>query len=133
VGVTPHQGHGQRRGRVKGRSRQRGRAREDGSHEAVITESRMPSAAIEVCWRGRAGGAERRLSDLGRASVRPPAVNQVWRTDPTSSQPHKFYGGLDLHARTMVPLHLGSGWGDRAAPAYEGGSRTISQGHGPLS
>jgi hypothetical protein len=25
------------------------------------------------------------------------------------TKPHKFYGGLDLHARTMVPLRLESG------------------------
>jgi hypothetical protein len=49
------------------------------------------------------------------------------------TKPHKFYGGIDLHARTMVPLHLESGWGERASPEYEGGSRTISQGHCTLS
>jgi hypothetical protein len=45
------------------------------------------------------------------------------------TKPHQFYGGIDLHARTMVPLYLESGRGDHAAPPYEGGSRTVSQGH----
>jgi hypothetical protein len=41
---------------------------------------------------------------------------------------HQFYCGIDLHARTMVPLHLESGRGDRAAPPYAGGTRAVSQG-----
>jgi hypothetical protein len=49
------------------------------------------------------------------------------------TKPHTFSGGIDLHARTMVPVPLDSGWGDRASPAYEGGSRPIAQGHGTLS
>jgi hypothetical protein len=31
------------------------------------------------------------------------------------------------------PLHRASGWGERAAPAAEGGSRTRAQGYGPLA
>jgi hypothetical protein len=45
------------------------------------------------------------------------------------TKPHQFYWGIDLHARTMVPLDLESGRGERAAPPSEGRSRTGS--HGP--
>jgi hypothetical protein len=43
--------------------------------------------------------------------------------------PHQCYGGIDLHARTMVPLYREAGRGDHAAPPYEGGSRTVAPGH----
>jgi hypothetical protein len=45
---------------------------------------------------------------------------------------HKFSCGIDCHARTMVPLPLESSRGEHGAPAYEGGSRTVSQDHGAL-
>jgi hypothetical protein len=35
------------------------------------------------------------------------------------TQPHQFYGGIDLHARTMVPLPLEPGGGEPAASEYE--------------
>jgi hypothetical protein len=37
--------------------------------------------------------------------------------------PHQFYGGVDLHARPMVPLHPKSGRPDLTAPPYEDGRR----------
>ena len=36
------------------------------------------------------------------------------------TQQHKFYGGIDLHARTMVPWRLEPGWRGPAPPEYEG-------------
>jgi hypothetical protein len=51
------------------------------------------------------------------------------------TQQHQFYGGIDLHARSMYLCILNQDGEilEHRAPEYEGGTRTISESHGPLS
>jgi hypothetical protein len=42
---------------------------------------------------------------------------------------HQYYGGIDLHARTMVPLCLKPGRRDSAPPEHASGPRLVPQGH----
>jgi hypothetical protein len=67
------------------------------------------------CWRWVSGSTISKGGDLRR----------FYTTQ------HQFSGGLNWHARTMVPLSRKPGWGDSGTPEPAGGTSAIAQDPAP--